>query len=125
MQFASKRVACNMLVDLFAGDLGQANIDASLPQEEWNLEALCAKVKQYCYLLEDLSPELLADKCSTIESLSDYLHFRGREAYLQKKVKSLSSCSFSSPPASNGFFPKTRAAQQLCQQVNSVHHAVF
>jgi hypothetical protein len=46
MQFASKRVACNMSVDLFAGDLGQANIDASLPQEEWNLEALCAKVKQ-------------------------------------------------------------------------------
>jgi len=44
-------------------------------------------VKQYCYLLEDLSPELLADKCSTIESLSDYLHFRGREAYLQKKAE--------------------------------------
>jgi preprotein translocase subunit SecA len=95
----AKNLESQMLeyAELTMDDILEANIDASLPQEEWNLEALCAKVKQYCYLLEDLSPELLADKCSTIESLSDYLHFRGREAYLQKKVKSLSSCSFSSP----------------------------
>ncbi|CAK9233356.1 unnamed protein product [Sphagnum troendelagicum] len=85
----AKNLESQMLeyAELTMDDILEANIDASLPQEEWNLEALCAKVKQYCYLLEDLSPELLADKCSTIESLSDYLHFRGREAYLQKKAE--------------------------------------
>ncbi|CAM6034293.1 unnamed protein product [Sphagnum compactum] len=85
----AKNLESQMLeyAELTMDDILEANIDASLPREEWNLEALCAKVKQYCYLLEDLSPELLADKCSTIESLSDYLHFRGREAYLQKKAE--------------------------------------
>lgn len=41
---------------------------------------------RYCYLLEDLTPELLAEKCPTYDSLGDYLAARGREAYLQKKV---------------------------------------
>jgi hypothetical protein len=36
--------------------------------------------------LEDLTPELLAEKCPTYDSLGDYLAARGREAYLQKKV---------------------------------------
>jgi preprotein translocase subunit SecA len=95
----AKNLESQMLeyAELTMDDILEANIDASLPQEEWNLEALCAKVKQYCYLLEDLSPELLADKCSTIESLSDYLHFRGREAYLQKKVKKLELLLFLFP----------------------------
>lgn len=41
---------------------------------------------RYCYLLEDLTPELLAEKCPTYDSLGDYLAARGREVYLQKKV---------------------------------------
>lgn len=41
---------------------------------------------RYCYLLNDLTPQLLSDNCSTYEDLRDYLHRCGREAYLQKKV---------------------------------------
>jgi preprotein translocase subunit SecA len=64
----------------------QANIDPAIPKGEWNLEALAAKVKQYCALLDDVTPELLAEKCPTFDSLGDYLRLRGREAYLKKKV---------------------------------------
>uniref|UniRef100_A0A7I4C591 chloroplast protein-transporting ATPase n=1 Tax=Physcomitrium patens TaxID=3218 RepID=A0A7I4C591_PHYPA len=71
--------------ELTMDDILEANVDSSLPQEEWNLEALCAKVKQYCYLLEDLTPELLNEKCPTYDSLGDYLRMRGREAYVEKK----------------------------------------
>lgn len=41
---------------------------------------------RYCYLLEDLTPELLAEKCPTYDSLGEYLRMRGREAYIEKKV---------------------------------------
>lgn len=41
---------------------------------------------RYCYLLDDLTPELLDSKCSNYEELQDYLRLRGREAYLQKRV---------------------------------------
>jgi preprotein translocase subunit SecA len=41
---------------------------------------------RYCYLLEDLTPELLAEKCPNYDSLGDFLRMRGREAYLEKKV---------------------------------------
>lgn len=34
----------------------QANINPALPREEWNLEALCAKVKQYAPLSQFLHP---------------------------------------------------------------------
>ncbi|CAI7862906.1 unnamed protein product [Closterium sp. NIES-54] len=63
----------------------QANIDATKPKEEWNLEALAAKVKQYCYLLADLSPESLAPHADSIDSLREYLRKRGREVYYQKR----------------------------------------
>lgn len=71
--------------ELTMDDILEANVDPALPREEWNLEALCAKVKQYCYLLEDLTPELLAEKCPNYDSLGDFLRMRGREAYLEKK----------------------------------------
>jgi preprotein translocase subunit SecA len=41
---------------------------------------------RYCYLLEDLTPELLESKSSSYEDLRDYLRTRGREAYFQKTV---------------------------------------
>lgn len=31
---------------LIYGEMTQANVDPALPREEWNLEALCAKVQQ-------------------------------------------------------------------------------
>jgi preprotein translocase subunit SecA len=44
----AKNLESQMLeyAELTMDDILEANIDASLPQEEWNLEALCAKVKQ-------------------------------------------------------------------------------
>lgn len=38
----------------------QANIPPATPAEEWPLEPLVAKLRQYCYLLADLTPERLA-----------------------------------------------------------------
>jgi hypothetical protein len=37
----------------------QANINPALPREEWNLEALCAKVKQYVPESQLLHPTCL------------------------------------------------------------------
>jgi len=49
---------------------------------------------RYCYLLEDLSPKLLAEKRSTLESLGDYLHFQGQEALLTEKVQTCAGKSW-------------------------------
>jgi hypothetical protein len=45
---------------------------------------------RYCYLLDDLTPELLESKSSSYEDLQEYLRKRGREAYFQKAVSCLS-----------------------------------
>lgn len=44
---------------------------------------------RYCYLLNDLTPDLLTSNGSTYEALQQYLQLRGREAYLQKRVSFL------------------------------------
>ncbi|XP_011079470.1 protein translocase subunit SecA, chloroplastic isoform X1 [Sesamum indicum] len=71
--------------ELTMDDILEANIGSDAPRENWDFEKLIAKLQQYCYLLNDLTPELLEGKCSTYEELRDYLHLRGREAYLQKR----------------------------------------
>lgn len=71
--------------ELTMDDILEANIGSDTPRENWDLEKLAAKVQQYCYLLDDLTPDLLQTKCSTYEELRDYLRIRGREAYLQKR----------------------------------------
>ncbi|KAF5937241.1 hypothetical protein HYC85_024747 [Camellia sinensis] len=63
----------------------EANIGPDASRESWDLEKLIAKLQQYCYLLNDLTPDLLVSKCSNYEELLDYLHLRGRDAYLQKR----------------------------------------
>ncbi|KAJ6679986.1 SECA INNER MEMBRANE COMPONENT OF SEC PROTEIN SECRETION SYSTEM [Salix purpurea] len=72
--------------ELTMDDILEANIGSDAPVESWDLEKLIAKVQQYCYLLNDLTPDLLRSKCSSYEDLQDYLRLRGREAYLQKRV---------------------------------------
>ena len=75
----------------------QANIDPALPPEERNLESLCNKMKQYCYLLADLTPELLQQECgSDYEAMRKYLRQRGVDAYWQKVGASARdwACSF-------------------------------
>lgn len=36
-------------------DIVGANIDLSVPMEEWELEVLAKKMQQYCYLMEDVT----------------------------------------------------------------------
>eukprot|EP00897_Mesotaenium_endlicherianum_P003893 jgi/Mesen1/3531/ME000197S02552 len=64
-----------------------ANVNDNVAKEEWPLEALAAKLKQYCYYLEDLTGEVLAGQCASYDSLRDYLQERGRQAYLLKKAE--------------------------------------
>ncbi|TYK15778.1 protein translocase subunit SecA [Cucumis melo var. makuwa] len=71
--------------ELTMDDILEANIGSDTPTESWDLEKLIAKVQQYCYLLDDLTPDLLRSKYPTYESLQNYLRLRGREAYLQKR----------------------------------------
>lgn len=70
--------------ELTMDDILEANIGSDAPKESWDFEKLISKLQQYCYMLDDLTPELLQSKCSTYEELGEYLRQRGREAYLQK-----------------------------------------
>lgn len=70
--------------ELTMDDILEANIGPGTPRESWDLGKLITKVQQYCYLLNDLTPELLESKCSSYEDLQEYLRTRGREAYFQK-----------------------------------------
>ncbi|EEF47163.1 conserved hypothetical protein [Ricinus communis] len=71
--------------ELTMDDILEANIGSDAPKESWDFEKLIAKLQQYCYLLNDLTPDLLRSKSSSYEELQDYLCLRGREAYLQKR----------------------------------------
>ncbi|URD85451.1 translocase subunit SecA, partial [Musa troglodytarum] len=70
--------------ELTMDDILEANISPDTPKENWDLEKLIAKVQQYCYLLNDLTPELVGIKCPSYEDLREYLRYRGCEAYFQK-----------------------------------------
>lgn len=71
--------------ELTMDDILEANIGSDAPRESWDLEKLIAKVQQYCYMLSDLTTDSLGSMCSNYEELRNYLHTRGREAYMQKK----------------------------------------
>ncbi|XP_074571101.1 protein translocase subunit SECA1, chloroplastic isoform X2 [Curcuma longa] len=70
--------------ELTMDDILEANIPPETPKDNWDLEQLIAKVQQYCYLLNDMTPELVVSKCSNYEELREYLRYRGREAYFRK-----------------------------------------
>lgn len=71
--------------ELTVDDILEANIGPDVAKESWDLNKLITKLQQYCYLLSDLTPELLQSKCSSYEELREYLRYRGREAYFLKK----------------------------------------
>ncbi|BFG23762.1 hypothetical protein CerSpe_100360 [Prunus speciosa] len=71
--------------ELTMDDILEANIGSDASKESWDLEKLIKKLQQYCYLLNDLTPDLLRSNCLSYEDLQDYLRRRGREAYLQKR----------------------------------------
>ncbi|KAG8045350.1 hypothetical protein GUJ93_ZPchr0008g14003 [Zizania palustris] len=59
--------------ELTMDDILEANIGPDIPKEGWDLGKLIAKLQQYCYLLDDLTPELLEGKSSSYEDLREYL----------------------------------------------------
>jgi preprotein translocase subunit SecA len=66
-------------------DILEANIPVSSPPEEWPLDALAAKMKQYCVAMSDLTGEMLAEVSGgDYERLREYLQKRGVEAYHAK-----------------------------------------
>ena len=60
-------------------------MDSKLAPGEWPLEALATKMKQYCYLLEDLTPQVLQEQADgDYELLRSYLKRRAVDAFWQK-----------------------------------------
>ncbi len=60
-------------------DIVEAYVNPDLPPEEWDLERLVAKVKEFVYLLEDLQPEQLQGLST--EELKAFLQEQLRNAY--------------------------------------------
>ncbi len=66
-------------------EIVDAYINADLPSEEWDLEKLVSKAKEFVYLLEDLTAEQLVDL--TPEEIKVFLHEQLRIAYDLKEAQ--------------------------------------
>jgi preprotein translocase subunit SecA len=60
-------------------EIVDAYINPELPPEEWNLDKMVAKVKEFIYLLQDLEPSHLEDM--TVGEIKTFLHEEVRKAY--------------------------------------------
>ncbi|MGB5135869.1 MAG: preprotein translocase subunit SecA [Prochlorococcaceae cyanobacterium] len=60
-------------------DIVEAYVNPDLPPEEWDLERLVAKVKEFIYLLEDLTSEMV--RGLSMEELKAFLQEQMRNAY--------------------------------------------
>ena len=61
------------------GEIVEAYVNPDLPPEEWDLDHLVGKVKEFIYLLEDLTPAQLQGL--GMEELKAFLHEQLRNAY--------------------------------------------
>jgi preprotein translocase subunit SecA len=66
-------------------DIVDAYINPDLPPEEWELDKVVGKVKEFIYLLADLEPEQLADL--TTGEIKTFLHEQARIAYDMKEAE--------------------------------------
>ncbi len=66
-------------------DIVEAYVNPDLPQEEWQLDQLVSKVKEFVYLLQDLEPEHLEDMM--IGEIKMFLHEEVRKAYDLKEAQ--------------------------------------
>jgi preprotein translocase subunit SecA len=66
-------------------DIVGAYINPDLPSEEWELDKLVGKVKQFVYLLEDMTPDQLEDL--SVEEIKTFLHEQVRNAYDIKEAQ--------------------------------------
>ena len=62
-----------------------AYINPDLPGEEWELDKVVGKVKEFIYLLADLEPEQLADL--SVGEIKTFLHEQARIAYDIKEAQ--------------------------------------
>lgn len=60
-------------------EIVEAYVNPELPPEEWDTENMVDKVKEFIYLLEDLSPADLADM--TVSEMKVFFHEEVRKAY--------------------------------------------
>lgn len=60
-------------------DIVEAYVNPDLPQEEWQLDQLVAKVKEFVYLLQDLEPQHLDDM--SVAEIKTFMHEEVRKAY--------------------------------------------
>jgi preprotein translocase subunit SecA len=60
-------------------EIVDAYVNPELPPEEWKLDKMVDKVKEFIYLLEDLQPEHLEDM--TVGEIKTFLHEEVRKAY--------------------------------------------
>ncbi|MCX5930113.1 MAG: preprotein translocase subunit SecA [Synechococcus sp. LacPavin_0920_WC12_MAG_50_7] len=66
-------------------DIVEAYVNPELPPEEWDLNRLTNKVKEFVYILQDLQPEQLQGL--NIDKLKAFLHEQLRIAYDLKEVE--------------------------------------
>ncbi|MFZ4640725.1 MAG: preprotein translocase subunit SecA [Nodosilinea sp.] len=66
-------------------DIVEAYINPELPPEEWKLPELVAKVKEFVYLLSDLTPDQLEDL--SLGEIKTFLHEQARIAYDMKEAQ--------------------------------------
>jgi preprotein translocase subunit SecA len=71
--------------ELTMDDIVGAFINPELPPEEWELEKLSSKVKEFVYLLADLEPKQLED--FTLGEIKAFLHEQVRIAYDIKEAQ--------------------------------------
>ncbi|MCZ0903276.1 preprotein translocase subunit SecA, partial [Microcoleus sp. HI-ES] len=66
-------------------DIVGAYINPDLPSEEWELDKLVSKVKEFVYLLADMTPDQLEDL--SVEEIKTFLHEQVRNAYDIKEAE--------------------------------------
>ncbi|MGB8700950.1 MAG: preprotein translocase subunit SecA [Thermosynechococcaceae cyanobacterium] len=66
-------------------DIVQAYVNPELPAEEWKLDEMTAKAKEFVYLLDDLEPEHFADLA--MPEMQMFLHEQIRTAYEKKEAE--------------------------------------
>jgi preprotein translocase subunit SecA len=71
--------------ELTMDDIVNAYINPELPPEEWELDKLVSKVKEFVYLLSDLEPDQMADM--TVGEIKTFLHEQVRIAYDLKEAE--------------------------------------
>ena len=70
--------------ELTMNEIVDAYVNSELPPEEWDLKTMVDKVKEFIYLLDDLSADQLAGL--NVDELKSFLHEQLRNAYDIKEV---------------------------------------